>query len=79
MLSHITHEKEGYKNTNGFIIRYIPKKQCFKKIDPNLIKNVQNKLNNPPRKTLNYLTPIEYLKDMKIAFENRIHGLKNIV
>lgn len=58
------------ENTNGLIRQYIPKKQCFKEIDPNYIKNVQNKLNNRPRKTLNYLTPIEYLKNMKIAFEN---------
>jgi transposase, IS30 family len=58
------------ENTNGLIRQYIPKKQCFKEIDPDFIKNVQNKLNNRPRKTLNYLTPIEYLKNMKIAFEN---------
>ena len=34
------------------------------------IQEVQNKLNNRPRKTLNFQTPIEYLKNMKIAFEN---------
>jgi transposase, IS30 family len=58
------------ENTNSLIRQYIPKKQCFKEIEPDFIKNVQNKLNNRPRKTLNYLTPIEYLKNMKIAFEN---------
>lgn len=58
------------ENTNGLIRQYIPKKQCFKEIDPYFIKNVQNKLNNRPRKSLNYLTPIEYLKKMKIAIEN---------
>lgn len=58
------------ENTNGLIRQYIPKKTDFKDYSDEYVLEVQNKLNNRPRKTLNYLTPIEYLKNMKIAFEN---------
>jgi transposase, IS30 family len=58
------------ENTNGLIRQYIPKKTDFKDYSDEYIKQVQNKLNNRPRKTLDFLTPIEYLKKMKIAFEN---------
>jgi transposase, IS30 family len=58
------------ENTNGLIRQYIPKKTDFKNYSNEYVLEVQNKLNNRPRKTLNFLTPIEYLKNMKIAFEN---------
>ena len=58
------------ENTNGLIRQYIPKKTDFKDLSDEYVQEVQNKLNNRPRKTLNFLTPIEYLKNMKIAFEN---------
>lgn len=58
------------ENTNGLIRQYIPKKTDFKQYTDEYLQEVQNKLNNRPRKTLNFLTPIEYLKNMKIAFEN---------
>jgi transposase, IS30 family len=58
------------ENTNGLIRQYIPKKTNFKEYSDDYVLEVQNKLNNRPRKTLNFLTPIEYLKNIKIAFEN---------
>ena len=58
------------ENTNGLIRQYIPKKTDFKDYSNEYVLEVQNKLNNRPRKTLNFQTPIEYLKNMKIAFEN---------
>jgi transposase, IS30 family len=58
------------ENTNGLIRQYLPKKTDFKEYSDEYILEVQNKLNNRPRKTLDFLTPIEYLKKMKIAFEN---------
>ena len=58
------------ENTNGLIRQYIPKKTDFKDFSDEYVQEVQNKLNNRPRKTLNFQTPIEYLKNMKIAFEN---------
>lgn len=58
------------ENTNGLIRQYIPKKTNFKEYSDEYVLEVQNKLNNRPRKTLDFLTPIEYLKNKKIAFEN---------
>ncbi|MEI7586411.1 IS30 family transposase [Runella sp.] len=58
------------ENTNGLIRQYIPKKQDFKELTNDYIYNVQNKLNNRPRKTLNFLTPIEFIQKQKIAFQN---------
>jgi transposase, IS30 family len=58
------------ENTNGLIRQYFPKKSDFNDYSFEYVMEVQNKLNNRPRKTLNFLTPIEYLKNMKIAFEN---------
>lgn len=50
------------ENTNGLIRQYIPKKTDFRNYSVEYVLDVQNKLNNRPRKTLNFLTPIEYLK-----------------
>ena len=58
------------ENTNGLIRQYIPKKQDFKELSKDHIENIQNKLNNRPRKTLNFLSPIEFIQKQKIAFQN---------
>lgn len=58
------------ENTNGLIRQYLPKKSDFNDYSDEYLQQIQNKLNNRPRKTLNFQTPIEYLKNMKIAFEN---------
>lgn len=57
------------ENTNGLIRQYIPKKQDFKELSKGHIENIQNKLNNRPRKTLNFLSPIEFIQNQKIAFQ----------
>ena len=72
---HHSWERGLNENTNGLIRQYIPKKIDFKDFSNEYIQEVQNKLNNHPRKSpgcvqLNFQTPIEYLKNMKIAFEN---------
>lgn len=54
------------ENTNGLIRQYIPKKTCFKNIENQQINDIQNTLNNRPRKLLGFLTPIETIK---IAFQ----------
>ena len=63
------------ENTNGLIRQYIPKKTDFKIFSNEYIQEVQNKLNDRLRKSpggvqLNFQTPTEYLKNMRIAFEN---------
>lgn len=47
------------ENTNGLIRQYIPKGSSFDNISDEYIVQIQNKLNNRPRKTLGYKTPNE--------------------
>jgi len=54
-------ERGTNENTNGLIRRYFPKGTNFKTITAKQLKRVQDKLNNRPRKVLNYKTPIEIL------------------
>jgi len=54
-------ERGTNENTNGLIRRFFPKGTDFNKISKQQLKIVQNKLNNRPRKVLNYKTPAEVL------------------
>lgn len=56
------------ENTNGLIRQYFPKGSCFKGITKEDVKNVENALNNRPRKTLGFLTPNEVYSGTKLAF-----------
>lgn len=53
-------ERGANENMNGLIRQYIPKKSSFEDLKNEDILLIQNKLNNRPRKRLNFLTPIEY-------------------
>jgi len=59
--AHVYHswERGANENTNGLIRQYIPKKIDFSTITDEYIEYVQNKLNDRPRKRLNFLTPNE--------------------
>jgi len=50
------------ENTNGLIRTFFPKGTDFSTITDKALEDVQNRLNNRPRKILNYLTPIEFLQ-----------------
>ncbi len=52
------------ENTNGLIRQYIPKCTDFSKLTDKMIEEIEWKLNNRPRKSLGYLTPLEYCKKM---------------
>lgn len=52
-------EKGTNENTNGLIRQYYPKGIVHDNIEKSDIIKIQNKLNNRPRKRLNYLTPYE--------------------
>lgn len=54
-------QKGGVENINGLLRQYISKGADMTKIDQNYLKEVQEKLNNRPRKSLGYLTPNEVL------------------
>lgn len=56
-------ENGGVENFNKLIRQYIPKSSDISKFSENYIKEVEIKLNNRPRKNLNYKTPLETLKE----------------
>jgi transposase, IS30 family len=62
------------ENTNGLIRQFIPKKQNLKELDEKVLQSVQENLNNRPRKSLGFLTPVEFYqaadkKTNSVAFE----------
>lgn len=52
-------ERGTVENTNGLIRQYFPKKQPLKGVTNERIKMVERLLNQRPRKTLNFKTPLE--------------------
>jgi IS30 family transposase len=56
-------ERGTNENTNGLIRRFFPKNTDFNKITEEQIKQVQNTLNNKPRKVLGYYTPNEMMNN----------------
>ncbi len=65
-------QRGANENTNGLIRQYFPKGTSFQSITDKDIELVQNKLNNRPRKKLNYLSPNEFYLNLfenpKVAF-----------
>lgn len=55
-------EKGTVENTIGRIRRYIPKGTSINKLTNAQIQWIENKLNNTPRKCLNYQTPNEVME-----------------
>lgn len=52
-------EKGSVENLIGLIRRFLPKKTDFATITPSQIRMIERRLNNRPRKCLNYQTPNE--------------------
>lgn len=50
------------ENTNGLIRQYIPKKTAFNQVSHHQVRAIERTLNNRPRKTLNYLSPNEFIQ-----------------
>jgi transposase, IS30 family len=63
-------ERGFNENTNGLIRQYIPKKSNFNDFSKEKIDEIQQKLNNRPRKTLKFDSPIQNLTNNKIAFQS---------
>ena len=55
-------EKGGVENGIGLIRRYLPKKTNFALISDEEIIRIESELNNRPRKSLGFLTPLEYYR-----------------
>ncbi|MGL4369449.1 MAG: IS30 family transposase [Spirochaetota bacterium] len=56
-------EKGSVENSIGLIRRYLPKKTDFSLISNRKICWIERRLNNRPRKTLEFLTPLEAYKN----------------
>lgn len=52
-------QRGSNENFNGLVRQYFPKKQSFKNVKPRHVKEVQDKLNTRPRKTLGFTAPIK--------------------
>jgi len=59
-------EKGTVENTNGRIRRYIPKGVSMDTISEAYIADLEEKLNNTPRKCLQFLTPHEMMQKLRV-------------
>ena len=59
------------ENTNGLVRQYFPKKYEFSRITDQALQQVEDLLNNRPRKTLDYRTPNE------VSFKQRSVALRS--
>lgn len=57
------------ENTNGLIRQYIPKSCPISIVKKSDVNWIQDQLNQRPRKTLGYLSPIQFALNYKIALE----------
>lgn len=55
-------QKGGVENINGLIRQYLPRKTNMDTITNEQIYAIQEKLNNRPRKNLNFVTPNEFIQ-----------------
>lgn len=55
-------QKGSVENINGLIRHYLPRSADMSKITKEMLYEIQEKLNNRPRKKLGFLTPNEYIK-----------------
>lgn len=56
-------EKGGVENANKLIRQYVPKGSDISRYSEEYIREAQDKLNNRPRKCLNYKTPLEVMTE----------------
>ena len=61
-------ERGANENTNGLIRQYFPKGTDFESISEQQVKEVQDKLNNRPRKRLGYMSPNQKFFEMAGTF-----------
>lgn len=54
-------QRGGVENANGLIRQYLPKKTNLHQLDEGTVHTIQERLNNRPRKSLNYQTPNEII------------------
>jgi IS30 family transposase len=57
------------ENTNGLIRQYIPKQQRIGPLSKDFVSSIETALNNRPRKTLGFLSPLQYAVKQGVAFQ----------
>lgn len=60
-------EKGSVENSIGLVRRFIPKKSNLERIPSSEISQIENLINNRPRKCLNYQTPKEVFTKLSVA------------
>lgn len=63
-------QKGGVENINGLVREYLPRQTDLTKISDNRIYQIQESLNNRPRKSLKYQTPNEIIKEQSGALNS---------
>ncbi len=56
------YQEGGVEQVNGLIRQFFPKKTDFRNVTHEVIQEVEDLLNNRPRKKLNYQTPNEVMR-----------------
>jgi IS30 family transposase len=67
--AYASNERATNENTNGLLSQYFPKKTDFRDISHHVLAHVTERLNDRPRKRLNYLTPLEVLTKADFALQ----------
>lgn len=62
------HQRGANENCNGLLRQYFPKGSAFANITNSDVQKAVRRLNNRPRKRLNYLTPREFLEKEGVRF-----------
>ena len=57
-----SYERGTVENLNGLVRQYLPKGTNFNEVTVTMIKDIETRLNNRPRKVLNYWIPNEFLE-----------------
>lgn len=70
-------ERGTNENTNGLIRRFLPKGTDFNKISPERLKQIENNLNNRPRKVLGFKTPNQMRNEEIYGRNNMMASEKN--
>ncbi len=68
--SYASWQKGGVENINGLIRQYIPKGAKISDYTDEQIRQIENKLNNRPRKSHNYKTPNQVLAESGVGIRN---------
>ena len=61
---HAPWQRGSNENTNGLLRQYMPKGTDLSKFSANDLKEIQRSLNGRPRKTLEYMMPVEKLAEL---------------